>query len=188
MASSVTDLCNKALLKLGERRITDAGFATPTNERERVCSEHYEEIRDAELRANLWNFAITRKVLSPDAETPIGWGYGYTPPSDFLRFISLKETVDYTFEEGLIKTWTGTAVTLRYVRRVAVVAEFDPLFYEALGCKLAWDFGPRLSKKKSVIDDAARDYRLAMLRASQADAIENPTEDLPEDDWITCRA
>jgi hypothetical protein len=54
-----TDVCNDALVQiLGEKRISSGGFATPTNERERVANESFASVRDAELRGNFWNFAM----------------------------------------------------------------------------------------------------------------------------------
>jgi hypothetical protein len=98
MATS-TDIVNYAFAKIGEKRITS--YASPANERERVASDHYERVRDAELRKNVWNFSIKRAVLSEDATAP-AWGYDvrFALPADCLRLVEVYETDDYQVENG----------------------------------------------------------------------------------------
>jgi hypothetical protein len=188
MAAAV-DLCNAAFVKIGEKRITSSGFATPTNERERVASENYERIRDAELRRNIWNFAITRAELSPDEDgETIDWAYAYTIPADCLRVIDVWETSDYEVAGGKILTDTGDAINIRYVKRVTVVNDMDVLFREALSARLAIEFCDRITARRSKKPDAVAEYTGVMLTAAQVDAIENPPQELPEDDWVAIRA
>ena len=56
MASEV-DICNRALSKLGAARITSL---TEDSVNARACNAMYESVRDAELRAHPWNFAMKR--------------------------------------------------------------------------------------------------------------------------------
>jgi hypothetical protein len=187
--TSVTDICNAALLKLGEKRITDAGFATPTNERERVCSEHYERIRDRELRKNRWNFSVKRISISADEDAPVyGFDCAYSVPADMLRFIEIYETrKDYKLEGAKILTDVGDEINIRYVRKVTVVNEMDAIFRDALAAALAVEFCERLPGKSGLKSEVKSDYVDQMTLAAQAGALENPVQELPEDDWITCR-
>jgi hypothetical protein len=186
--SSVTDICNAALLKLGEKRITDAGFATPTNERERVCSAHYERIRDRELRKNRWNFTITRVSISEDATAPVyEWAAAYTMPADSLRLVDIYETRKYRLEGGKILTDVEDEINIRYVKKVTVVNDMDPIFRDALASALAVEFCERLPGKSKLKAECNSDYATHMAIAAQVGAIENPVEELPEDDWITVR-
>ena len=187
--ATATDVCNAALIKIGEKRITSAGFATPTNERERVCSEHYERLRDAELRKNVWNFAIKRAVLSEDASAPTGEDYTvrYALPSDYIRMIELYETDDYQIENGYILCNVDSTLNIRYVYKVTVVNSFDPLFYDALACRIALELCDRITQKRAKRSEIIEEYKAFMLTAAQVDAIENPTRALPEDDWIMVR-
>lgn len=187
--ASVTDICNAALLKLGEKKITDAGFATPTNERERVCSDHYERIRDRELRKNRWNFCIKRVSISPDEDEPVfEWSYSYTMPADSLGLIQVYETrKGYKLEGGKILTNVGTEINIRYKRKVTVVNEMDAIFRDALAAALALEFCERLPGKSNLKAEVNLDYRTQMALAASTGAIENPVEELPEDDWIAVR-
>lgn len=185
---SVTDICNAALVKLGEKRITDAGFATPTNERERLCSEHYERIRDRELRKNRWNFTVTRASLSPDVTEPVyEFGYAYTPPADMMRLIDIYETRLYRLEGNKILTDAGDEINVRYVKKVTVVSDMDAIFRDALACALAIELCERLPTKAALKNQLAAEYRDHMGMAASVGAIENPVEQIPEDTWITAR-
>lgn len=179
-----------ALVKIGEKRITTAGFATPTNERERLCAEHYERIRDAELRKNVWNFAIKRAVLSEDADAPTGEDYDvrYALPADSLRMVEIFETKDFRIESGFILTNVGDTLNVRYVRRVTVVNDMDPLFQDALASRIALELCDRLTGKRSKRQEVIGEYQAFMLQAANVDAIEEPAREQPESDLITCRA
>lgn len=186
--ASVTDICNAALLKIGEKRITDAGFATPSNERERLCSEHYERIRDREIRKNRWNFTVTRVSIAPDETAPVfGYAYAYTLPADCLRLIDIYETRIYKLEGGKILTDTGTEINIRYVKRVTVVNEMDVIFRDMLAAALAMELIERLPNKSSLKTEVNFDYRTQMNLAASVGALENPTEQIPEDPWISVR-
>ena len=64
MASEV-DIANRALQKLGAESIVSL---TQDSENARACNLCYEPIRDAELRAHPWNFAIKRASLAADSK------------------------------------------------------------------------------------------------------------------------
>ena len=187
--ASATDIINMALVKLGEKRITSQGYSNPTNERERLANEHYERLRDAELRKNRWNFAIKRAVLSADATAPTGDDYEtrFALPSDFLRFIKIDETTDYQIENGFILCNVDDTLNIRYVFRVTVVNDMDMLFRDALAARMALEWCDRLTQKRAKRQELIGEYTAFMATAANVDAIENPSEALPEDDWITAR-
>jgi hypothetical protein len=187
--ASVTDICNAALVKLGEKRITDAGFATPENERERLCNQNYERIRDRELRKNRWNFAIKRATLAPDEDEPVyGYDYAFTVPADMVRLIEIDETrKGYKLEGGKILTDVGDEINIRYVKKVTVVNEMDPIFRDALASALAVELCERLPGKSKLKAECNGDYASHMATAAQAGSLENPVQELPEDEWITVR-
>lgn len=188
--ASETDLINAALLKIGEKRITTQGYATPTNERERIANEHYARLRDAELRKNIWNFSVKWASLSPDVTAPANPNYAvrYLLPADSLRLLDIHETTDWQIESGYIVTNVSNAITVRYVRRVTVVNDFDPLFYDALASRVAVEFCDRITQRRAKRQDVIGEYTAFMTQAANVDAIENPSQELPESTLITCRA
>lgn len=141
MASSILDICNLALAHLGEGAITALEDDTVAA---RACALHFPTVRDALLRARRWNFAQTRAVLSLLADAPaFGWDYQYSLPADCLRVLEVNDSEfgDVVSEEFIIEgraiLTDASAVNLVYTKRVDDVAQFDPLFVEALAVKLA---------------------------------------------------
>lgn len=187
--ASATDIINMGLVKIGEKRISSQGYATPTNERERIANEHYERLRDAELRKNIWNFAVKRAVLSEDATAPTGNDYStrYALPADFLRLINIEETTDWSIESGYILTNTSDSINIKYVRRVTVENDMDPLFRDALACRIGVEFCDRLTQKRAKRGDVIQEYTAFMATAAQVDAIENPSQKMPESTFLTVR-
>jgi hypothetical protein len=188
--ASETDVINAALVKIGEKRITSSGYASPTNERERIANEHYERLRDGELRKNVWNFATKWTSLAPDVTEPDNPNYSvrYALPADCLRLLEVDEDDDYKVESGYIVINVSDEINIRYVRRVTVVNDFDALFYDALAARISVEFCDRLTGKRGKRQDAIGEYTAFMLQAANTDAIESPLDEFPEDDWITARA
>lgn len=184
-----TDIINMALVKLGEKRITSQGFANPGNERERIASEHYERLRDAELRKNVWNFAVKWIEVTADATAPTNPRYTtrFALPADCLRVIEVDETEDWQIESGYIVANVTDSLHVRYVRRVTVVNDMDDLFRDALACRIAIEFCDRLTQKRAKRQEITGEYSAFMLQAANVDAIENPNQQFPEDEWVTCR-
>ena len=58
---SATDICNRALSRVGEARITSL---TDDSKQARACSSAYAHIRDEVFRAHPWNSVITRAKLA----------------------------------------------------------------------------------------------------------------------------
>lgn len=187
--AAATDLINMALIKIGEKRITSQGFASPTNERERIAAEHYERLRDAELRKNAWNFSVKWEELAPDVTAPGNPNYTvrYLIPADCLRVLDIDETDDWQIESGYIICNVADAINVKFVRRVTVVNEMDELFRDAFACRIAIEFCDRLTQKRSKRQEIIGEYAAFMAQAANVDAIENPNARFPEDEWITCR-
>ena len=130
MATSVVDICNNALIRIGSKTITSL---TDGDKVANSCNTVYERTRDTLLRMHLWNFAMKRIQLASEEDAPaFGFSYSYPLPSDFIRVKQLDESDDtYKIEAGKLLTDAST-VKLIYVSRIEDVAQFDPLFTEAL--------------------------------------------------------
>lgn len=135
MATSVVDICNNALIRIGSKTITSL---TDGDKVANSCNTVYERTRDTLLRMHLWNFAMKRTQLASEQAAPaFGFSYSYPLPSDFIRVKQLDESDDpYKIEAGKLLTDAST-VKLIYVSRIEDVAQFDPLFTEALVLLLA---------------------------------------------------
>lgn len=189
--SSVVDICNRALQKLGAERIISL---TQDSVSARACNLAYEQVRDAELRAHVWNFAVKRAELAADATAPVyGYNYAYTLPSDCIRL--LKNDYQEAFysdkwkiEGRKIITDESAPLPIRYVYRVTDTTIFDTLFIEALSSKMAYEMCEELTQSNSKREGAAADYKTAIREARKINAFENPPAEQDTDTWISIRA
>lgn len=135
MATSVVDICNNALIRIGSKTITSL---TDGDKVANSCNTVYERTRDTLFRMHLWNFAMKRVQLASEEDAPaFGFSYSYPLPADFIRVKQLDDTDSpYKIESGKLLT-DAAEVKLIYVSRVEDVAQFDPLFTEALVLMMA---------------------------------------------------
>lgn len=198
MASSTTDIANRALTKLGEARLLSLTDDTNAG---RVMNSMFAQVRDAELRRNRWNFALKRASI-PALSTAPDWGYIYTYPlpSDYLSLVQVGEYyirpltkakgpwhVEGTDSGSAILTDLQSPLKIRYVRRVENSGMFDPLFVEALACKLAFEACEAVTQSGAKKQSASEEYKAALSEAARCNAIENPPEEYPPGTWLDAR-
>lgn len=189
MASDV-DICNRALQKLGAKRITSL---TDDSVNARACNAAYEIVRDAELRAHPWNFAIDREALAADSTEP-DWGRAnsFQLPSDCLRVLppypedNLND-MDWQIEGRKIYTDDSDPLYIRYIARIEDTSLFDALFIEALANKLALELCEELTQSNTKKESLNQDYDKIIAKAKRTNAIENVAAEPPADTWITVR-
>lgn len=196
--SSQVEIANYALTLVGEARI---GSFDDDSEAARLLNVVWPIVRDAELRANAWNFATRRASLAALESVP-AWGYAkqFALPDDFLRLIEVDgqyvaaptdSPPAYQIEHGesgsVLLADLGAPLRIRYGARVDDTARFDPLFAVALGCALAAAINERISQSNTKQQLIYAQYKEALFRAQQADAIELPPQTLPESAWILAR-
>ncbi len=175
MSTTETNICNRALGRLGQERILSLD---DTGAGARACQLHFEGTRDEVLRSHRWNFATKRTALSRLAEAPaFGWLYQYTLPADFIRALEVNGTEDgkgrpWVVEGGNLMTNEG-AVNLVYICRETNVQKWDALFQEALTLKLAMKLATVLRGSSSQVADFGEEYtRLTAPLARRIDANE----------------
>ncbi len=99
MASTELAVCNIALSRIGELPITDL-FPTDSSRNARICTQHFDEIRDQVLILFPWTTAIDRAELEAVSETVSG------------DIVSGDETVEVADTTGLKagSSVTGTGI------------------------------------------------------------------------------
>lgn len=190
MAVSDVAIANLALQKLGAARITSL---TEDSRNARSVNACYTFMRDRELRAHKWNFAIKRTTLAPDATEPdFEYGYAFPIPSDCLRLLPpARNDLDWKIESHQsypsILTNDGDTLEIIYIARIEDPSQFDSLFVDAFACKLAWHLCEEITQSNSKKADALSEYTLSMRDAKRMNAFENISEEPPEDTWLTAR-
>jgi hypothetical protein len=184
MAASNVSIANRALQKLGAKRISSL---TQDHPNARSMNAAFERVRDAELRRYDWSFAIARASIAADASGPT-WGdwNRYTLPNDFLRLLRDDESganVDWKIEGLYILTADDSPLEIRYIARIEDPAYYDALFLEAFAGRLALETCKEITDstvdKESIKDDYDRD----IAEAKRVGAIEKAARDFPEDEW-----
>ena len=199
MPTSQTAVGNAALGKLGQGAVLS--FDDP-DDRARWLKARFADVRDLTLRANRWHFAMARARLSAEATAPaFGYGRQFPLPTDCLQLAEVGGVAttpalgDYqgagrpafALEGGRILTDAAAPLEIRYVRRVEDVAAWDPLFAEAVACRLAFDLAEKLTQSSGKKEAALRDYQLAVREAVRVNAIEAAPESTADGSWILAR-
>lgn len=199
MAADV-DVCNLALQKLGAKRIASL---TEDSRNARSCNNLYAQVRDAELRAHPWSFAIGRAILAPDATGPaFDYLYQFTLPTDCLRPLPPNDNdLDWKVEGRKILTSVvrGSAIlpatvstsspvmALIYIRRITDPTLFDAIFVEAFAAMLGYEMCEEITQSNTKKNDLMENYKYWIGEARKANAFENLQGEPPVDTWITCQ-
>lgn len=186
MASEVA-ICNRALQKLGAQRIVSLDEDTK-NARESATA--YPLLRDAELRAHPWSFAIRRRQLAADADQPV-FADGQTAfvlPTDFLKLLADREVRDRQVEGRRVLTARRSEqLDIRYVARITDPNTFDPLFVEALACRIAMELNERITQSNTKKQLLFQDYDRALDEARRANALDRPPVTPVASPWVRAR-
>lgn len=191
MTVSKVDLCNAALIKIGQD-IPIAAMAESTKAA-RAFARCFDRVLDLVLARHPWPFTITAVALapSPDAAFP-GWTYRYDVPSDCLTALAVcgadgvRATVSSLSRCGALPridgrvdfdTVTGSQATniitdqpeayLVYSARITDVGRFPSLFCEALVCRLGMEVAPALAGELGVrmAQTLMQNYEMARAEA-----------------------
>lgn len=206
--ASVTDIANRALQKLGAKRITSLSQDSVNARSANAC---YENLRDAELQAHEWSFSIERVQLAADAAAPaFGRANAFTLPSDYLRIARPDPNVvgtagwwaggveftgavngsggsDWIIEGTKILTDESAPLDVRYVKRVTDPNVMVALFREALASRMALEMCEELTQSNSKKEGLRADYIAAIREARRVNAILKNPAFPPQDEWLTVR-
>ena len=187
------DIVNRALSMLGEKRIT---ALTDDNKQGRAMNARYTFLRDSELSAYPWRFAIRRVKLYASGASP-DWGFStvYALPNDNLRIIEIggdgvnASTVGVMYEstgfgsdgrsayevvEGELHINDSGPLQYEYISRVTDPEQFDALFVEALAARIAADAAEELTQSDNKKRYAMAVYDETVRVARRSDALRRP--------------
>ena len=197
--ASVIQVANRALTKLGSARITSLDDDVKSARALKSC---FDDVRDDELRAHRWSFALKRTSLAALSTAPsFGYQYQYQLPADFLKLDMVddrfpqvtmdnyvnEELVDYVLEGGLLLTDIAAPLKVRYLAQVTDPNGWDPNFREALACRLAAELAEDLTQSNQKRQLAWEEYKQAISRAVRSNAIERIPVTYGDTPWILGR-
>jgi len=173
MASSSIEICNQALLLLGDKTIADFNEDSTAA---KLCSSLYPLTRDAVLRLHPWNCAIKRVKLAPKLQTPeYGYGNAFTLPTDLLRLLSIDGLTDYKIEGREVLS-DSNSISIRYIYRNENVNEYDALLVDAISAYLAYKLAYPITKSSAVRDEMKAIFGDLLKLAKSVDAQEEPQD------------
>lgn len=193
MTTSNVNIANRALQKLGARRIDSLGEDSPNA---RSVATAFDIVRDRLLRKYSWNFAIARAQVAADAaQTTWGGLNRFRVPTDFLRLLrgdeagtnDVERTKTWRIEGEYVVTDADAPLEFRYVRRVENPSLFDPLFAELLALTLAAEIADDITQDAGRVERIFNEKGILEAEARQTNAMENPSEEPPEDSWLQAR-
>lgn len=183
--TSAVDISNRALSKLGQIRITSL---TDNSTAAKACNHAYPYVRDAVLRAHVWNCTVSRQALPALTTTPaFGFDYEYQLPSDCIKVLEVDTSYQWTVEGRKIVTDQAAPLNIRYQVQEEDPTQYDPLLVEVISARMAFEMAEELTQSNSKKDAALRDYRELMLEARLRDSQEQSPAELYEDDWVNVR-
>jgi hypothetical protein len=203
MAAQV-DICNLALVKLGQPRILSIA---DTSKQAQALLAVWDTLRDAELRKRRWSFSVKRANLTADVAVPVhGYGLAYSLPADCLRVLTISnydigpDMSDYSgrsygpyaiegrkiVTDASVLEVSGT-LNLRYIARVEDSEQWDAGFCEAFANKIAMEVCETVTGSTSKQQMLQQGYMMAVAEAKRANAIEQPPQRINDDTWVYAR-
>ena len=171
---SKVEICNLALLRLGQRPIL--ALTEPSVEAN-YCSQLYDQARRETLRHHAWRFALKTETLAAEEfEADGDWIFSYALPSDCVRALQVKTAgvptlMDFEVHGHSLRTNADGAV-LRYVRDEQDPTRFDDLFVQALSYKLAADLAVPITGDSGAMAGLLQMFTVSIRSAMAASSSE----------------
>lgn len=184
--ASETEVANMALGKLGD--IDTIIDLNENNQAARTIKAIFAPTRDAVLRGHPWNCAGARKLLPADVTAPL-WGFAraFTLPVDCLRLNEVQGNPPRRLEGRQILTDAAAPLAIQYNTRLENTGLWDAALTDAIAGCIAMQAAIKLTGKREIRDDLAREYGRYMPRAKNVDGQEDPSELWAEDEWVLAR-
>lgn len=172
---SPLDICNLALLKLGESPISSLDpNGSPAS---RLCYMHYHPVRREVLTAARWSFAQKEATIASSEKDDSGLhSLPHTLPQDCLRVLAVN-CPSWTLR-GRSVFCSQSEIRLLYIADIEDTALFEPMFVDAIAtliaCKLAIPLLGSPTARKNLADEY---HRLVLPHAMWVNAVQDNSND-----------
>ena len=186
---STTDICNGALLALGETLITD--IADTTTKEARLCNAAWDRVRRLVIRSHPWNCTMARADLAADVATPaFDFDYQFTLPADCLTVYDVENSDnanDWRVEGRKLLTDLDAPLGILYGKDETDSNVFDAMLVEVLSLTLAVELCEALTQSNTKKKDLQMRLLEVSSRAQQVDGWEGTPAQFEEDEWVLAR-
>ncbi len=194
MATSETDIVNRALRLLKAQRITNL---TDGSNNANTANDIYEGVREEVLRTHTWHFARKLATLARLSTAPaFGFDFAYALPADWIRSVSLHDNdaglgnVNYEEAEvdgsGALLCSIENAF-LRYVYDVTDPNRMSADCITAFAYALAVQMPGISNISNTGWDRLEREAKSKMTRAKSTDSLGSPALQRPIGSWVASR-
>ena len=193
MAFDKTPIVNRALVKLGSRRIIN--LDDDDTEESNTALDLYDMALEMILSETLWTFATKRVLLATldkeivfatDKES--GLNFTYQRPPDVIRIFSTNDEGAYYKEEGDTIVSDTTGLGIIYVFRNENTATYPPHFAQALSDLMAAEMSFPLLNSKSKTESLGEYYeRVSLPKAISQNAQIGTPKELNDNYWLNAR-
>jgi len=190
MASEV-DICNSALLQLGEDTILSLD---DDSKKARLCKRFYPDVRDAVLRAYPWRCAIQFQSLGLLAGSDVitGTDFAYTfqlPVSPYcLRALLVNADRTVAWEVvGRKLLCDESSVNLKFIARLTDPGLFDSLLIDSIACRLAQMIAYPVTGNATLPKTMWDLYQQKLSEARSIDSMEGYVDEWQSDDLLDVR-
>lgn len=182
MAVTETDICNRALARLGQTQITNISANATV---EGYCRGHFAPLRQELLRSHPWNFALRREPLALRVDQPrFGPLYQFELPPGYIHTVDAFTDMEglckidrFFIEEGYFRTNFETA-NLLYVEDKTDPTTWDAGFANAFSLTLAARLAVQIKNDQSTAQLLLQEVeQLAMPKAMLYNAREDTSNE-----------
>lgn len=185
MAVTKVNICNQALIFLGEKTIISLDDETRQGE---LCSTFFDNTRETMLRQHPWNFALKRKLLTQDTTNPAWeWQKQYILPADYLRIINVYPLRMEYAVEGNRLLCNESEVGIKYIYNNTDYNSWTPDFAQLVAARLAVLLTHTITDKSSLTQQAMAWYKESEKMAKGIESQEGSTEQINSDTFIDAR-
>ncbi len=190
MATSVIEICNNALLDLGEDVIMSL---TDDSKAAGLCHHRWPAVRDAVLRAHPWNCAMGQAELAAKTLSPLWkWEYEYALPADFLRVIQVvgrdnRDISSWEIQGNLILCDEDAPIFISYVRCETDPRKYDALLTETLSARMTAALAYPLTGSTSLAQAHWELYQKKLAEARGVDAREGVPDSVNPTTWLNAK-
>jgi hypothetical protein len=187
--ASKTEIGNRALQRLGQKRISSFADNTPEARALNLC---YDKVLKGEFEKHPWNFAIKRVQLAASTDTlAFGDQTVYPLPADFCGIAPSDPLFDSNDQDAAVEGRNlVTAYPQAYLRYIALITDpnyYTALFMDALELALAIQMCEELTQSTTKRTALSADYDRSIAEAKKRNAFDKRPYMPPTDDWETAR-
>ena len=185
MASKI-DICNRALLKIGQPSIMSLD---DNSQLARLCLQEFDAALEATLRSYPWPFAIKRAELARMLDKPpFGPAFYYALPSDSVRLVDVfTEGFPYQIEGPAIAT-SASSVAVRYVSKSIPVSAMDAQTKDVIALTLATRLAISVTENPQLKDMLYAEAQQTLAQARNTAAVEDYPQEALEGVWLSSRS